>query len=289
MGARGLATFTYTQGEHEVEPPVGWEHYFGSRPLYRFLDSSENDAFEALRRVRQLPRGLSPEATLRLFQNPDAEVSEAFRDDFRAALDRIRRVIEEDPEIDAILGYSEGAMLAASILYMENENWVKHKIPRRLKVSYASSRERPQMWKQQTTVLVSSKITNRRGLSVRDLFSGTPPLGLEPDGSLAPKLADECKSVIDIPTFHVFGSNDPLMYSAVALHNVCNQETAMLWDHGLGHLVPRDADTVSELGDILHDVILRIDKGGIAGTDTPITDFTDFSSESGRSDRSEKY
>lgn len=136
MGARGLATFTYTQGEHEVEPPVGWEHYFGSRPLYRFLDSSENDAFEALRRVRQLPRGLTPEATLRLFHNPDSKVPEGFRDQFRAALDRIRKVIDDDPEIDAILGYSEGAMLAASILYEENDKWVKHQVPRRLKVSH---------------------------------------------------------------------------------------------------------------------------------------------------------
>ncbi|KAH8904787.1 hypothetical protein BR93DRAFT_939840 [Coniochaeta sp. PMI_546] len=256
MEARGLATFTYTQGEHEVEPPAGWEHYFGSRPLYRFLDSSENDAFEALRRVRQLPRGLSPEATLRLFQTPGSKVPEDFRQKFRAALDRIRQVIDNDPEIDAILGYSEGAMLAASILYEENNKWVREKVARRLKFGI--------------------------------FFSGTPPLAIEADGSIAPKLADECSSVIDIPTVHIFGSNDPLMYSAVALYNVCNQDTAMLWDHGLGHLVPRDADTVSELGDILHDVILRVDKGGIAGTETPVTDFTDFSSESGRSDRSEK-
>jgi hypothetical protein len=138
MGKRGLATFTYTQGEHEVDPPAGWEHYFGSRPLYRFLDSSENDAFEALRRVRQLPRGLTPEATLRLFENKDVDavVSEDFKSQFRAALERIRKVIDDDPEIDAILGYSEGAMLAASILYEEHENWVKHKVPRRIKASH---------------------------------------------------------------------------------------------------------------------------------------------------------
>jgi hypothetical protein len=135
MGKRGLATFTYTEGGHEVDPPAGWEHYFGSRPLYRFLDSSQTDAFEALRRVRQLPRGLSPEATLRLFEDKDFVVNEEFKAEFRGALARIRQVIEDDPEIDAILGYSEGAMLAASVLYDENDNWVKHKVPRRLKAS----------------------------------------------------------------------------------------------------------------------------------------------------------
>ncbi len=135
MNDRGLATFAYMQGEHEVEPPVGWEHYFGSRPLYRFLDAGENDAFEALRRVRQLPRGLTPEATLRLFEDPSVEVPESFRQKFRDALDRIHRAIEEDPEIDAILGYSEGAMLAASILHEENQRWINNKKPRRIKVS----------------------------------------------------------------------------------------------------------------------------------------------------------
>jgi hypothetical protein len=45
---------------------------------------------------------------------------------------------------------------------------------------------------------------------------------------------------------------------------------------------------INELGDVLHDVILKIEKGALAGTDTPVTDYTDFSSESGNSDRSEK-
>jgi hypothetical protein len=111
-------------------------------------------------------------------------------------------------------------------------------------------------------------------------------LGAGPDG-LSPKLADECGSVIDVPTFHIFGSNDPLVYSAVALYNVCNQETAMLWDHGLGHLVPRDAETVTELGDILQSIIAKINRETTAGTDTPITDFTDISESEG-SERSGK-
>lgn len=132
---RGLATFTYTQGAHEVDPPVGWEHYFGARPFYRFLNSKDGDAFETLRRVKQLPRGLTPEETLRLFQEKDKKISEDFRSMLREALDRVHKTIDEDPEIDAILGYSEGAMMAATILYEQNERWLKHNIPKRIKVT----------------------------------------------------------------------------------------------------------------------------------------------------------
>lgn len=58
----------------------------------------------------------------------------------------------------------------------------------------------------------------------------------------------------------MFGSNDPLVYSSVALYNACNQEHAQLYDHGLGHLVPRDADNVEQLGDVLSVVIGKINK-----------------------------
>lgn len=74
------------------------------------------------------------------------------------------------------------------------------------------------------------------------------------------------------------------MYSAVALYNVCNQETAEICDHGLGHLVPRDVDTVRELADALESVIEGINRSTTAGTETPNTDYTDFS-ESDRSDK----
>ncbi|KAI1778352.1 serine hydrolase-domain-containing protein [Hypoxylon cercidicola] len=258
MEDRGLATFAFTQGEHEVEPPLGWENYFGSRPLYRFLDAAEGDAFEVVRRVRHIPRGLTPEATLRLFQ-PDGGRQSADFDwtTFRAALDRLLKAIDDDPEIDGLIGYSEGAMMAACICAEENKRWEEMGVPRRIKFAI--------------------------------FFAGTPPLVREGSG-FAAKLADEHGTVIKIPTFHVFGSNDPLVYSSVALYNCCDPDAAQLYDHGLGHLVPRDADNVEQLGDTLSDVITRINneqedaaksKDGVdavaaaAAETTPISKFAD--------------
>ncbi|KAI0386668.1 serine hydrolase-domain-containing protein [Hypomontagnella monticulosa] len=238
MEERGLASFAFTQGAHEVEPPLGWENYFGSRPLYRFIDAAASgpnggDAFEIVRRVRHIPRGLSPEATLRLFKPP--QPVEFDWSSFREALESILKTIDDDAEIDGLIGYSEGAMMAASICAEENRRWEEAGVPRRIKFAI--------------------------------FFAGSPPLVAEGDGFTA-RLADEHGTSIDIPTFHVFGSNDPLVYSSIALYNACNQETAQLYDHGLGHLVPRDADNVEQLGDTLSDVITRINKDSEVSKET---------------------
>ncbi|KAK7999266.1 hypothetical protein PG990_011866 [Apiospora arundinis] len=224
---RGLANFTYTQGVHEVDPPAGWEHYFGARPVYRFIDCTSGDggdAFEILRRKE------------------DDEVFDT--SSAQEALDSIFKTIDEDPEVDALIGYSEGAMLAASICCEEERRFEKEGIPRRIKFAI--------------------------------FFAGSPPLAIE-DGECTAKLADECGPVIDIPTLHVFGTNDPLVYCAVALYNSCNPDTAELYDHGLGHLVPRDADNVEQLGDILQKIIKKIQKAETAGTGTPCSEYTEFS------------
>lgn len=300
MEDRGLATFAFTQGAHEVEPPLGWENYFGSRPLYRFIDGTANnssgDAFEVIRRVRHIPRGLSPEATLRLFK-PTEPVQKYDWKNFRDSLDSLLQQIDDDPEIDGLIGYSEGAMMAASICAEENRRWEEMGVPRRIKVLYIYP---------YTYLLHSVGLTNTNTsshLQFAIFFAGTPALVAEKDSSssssnnnnncpnFTTKLADEHGTSIHIPTFHVFGSNDPLVYSSIALYNTCDPDLAQLYDHGLGHLVPRDADNVEQLGDTLSDVITRINKEKTAAAalaskeqqqqqqpsrvQTPVNQFTD--------------
>lgn len=64
-------------------------------------------------------------------------------------------------------------------------------------------------------------------------------------------LADQDKSIIDIPSLHVVGCSDPYIAGAVALYNMCDSNTAELFDHGKGHTVPRDARTIQELCDAI--------------------------------------
>lgn len=47
------------------------------------------------------------------------------------------------------------------------------------------------------------------------------------------------------------GSLDPYLHGSMALYNVCDPDTAYLFDHAKGHTIPRDKETVKELGDII--------------------------------------
>ena len=51
------------------------------------------------------------------------------------------------------------------------------------------------------------------------------------------------------------GSLDPYLHGSMALYNVCDPDTAYLFDHAKGHTLPRDKDTVKELGDVVRDAI----------------------------------
>ncbi|KAK3902330.1 serine hydrolase-domain-containing protein [Staphylotrichum tortipilum] len=186
LQARGVATFEYSQGSHEVEPPEGWEDYFGTRPLYRFLDTRRGDTFESLRRLRHMPYSVNAEDAMRMFQDC-GEGDDWHQQVWREALDDVQKTIDEHPDVEALIGYSEGAMVGAS--FIVDEATKAQKTGREPRIKFAI------------------------------FISGSPPLKLEGDNRVVAQLADEAGTVIDIPTFHIFGCDDAFLGGAVALYN----------------------------------------------------------------------
>ncbi|KAH6844488.1 serine hydrolase FSH [Chaetomium sp. MPI-CAGE-AT-0009] len=224
---RGLATFAYTQGSHEVDPPAGWEDYFGARPLYRFLDTRHGDNFESLRRLRHLPASMNAEEAMRMFQEcGDGEDWHQQVQVWREAMDDMLDTLDENPDVDAIIGYSEGAMVGASLIVEEAVLAKRTGRPPRIKFAV--------------------------------FIAGSPPLKFEGNDCLVAQLADQVGVVISIPTFHIFGCNDAFVGGAVALYNVCEPTNSTLFDHGLGHIVPRDAENVQLLADMLGELIPKV-------------------------------
>ncbi|KAK4038648.1 serine hydrolase FSH [Parachaetomium inaequale] len=225
---RGLASFTYSQGSHEVEPPAGWEDYFGARPLYRFLDTRHGDNFESLRRLRHMPYSVNAEDAIRMFQEcGDGE--DWHQQVWREAMDDVFRTLDEHPDVNAVIGYSEGAMVGASLIVEE--------------------------------ALQAQQTGRQPRIQFAIFISGSPPLKFEGNDRVVAQLADQVGTAIDIPTFHIFGCNDAFLSGAVALYNVCEPTKSTMFDHGLGHIVPRDAENVRMLADILEQLIPKLEGG----------------------------
>ncbi|OJD32116.1 uncharacterized protein BKCO1_4100046 [Diplodia corticola] len=224
----GVVELAWTQGTVPAKPPPGFEDYFGPGPLYRFVEFDGMEGFEdILDKIRDFPEGISAEDTMRrLFSSHDSQGSAYSDVNLRKALDHLFAVIDADPEIEGILGYSEGATTAASLVLEERRRAEEHGIPRRIKAAI--------------------------------FLAGWPPLKLQ-NGEVHALLADECEDVIDIPTCHIVGCYDPYIHGAMALYNLCDEDSAELFDHGKGHTVPRDAVTLRELGEAVIRLTARVD------------------------------
>ncbi len=89
-------------------------------------------------------------------------------------LDYLYGTLQEHPEIEGVIGYSEGSCIAASLILDEMKRFQEEGRPRRIKCGM--------------------------------FFTGWPPIG--PGGKWV--LSDESSLVIDIPTLHVIGANGEL-------------------------------------------------------------------------------
>ncbi|TVY71294.1 Esterase FUS5 [Lachnellula suecica] len=210
--------FHFTQGENTCEPPPGFDEYFGPGPHYRFMNYDGLRDNDVLERIRDFPEGEVPEDVLReLFPSEDKAtfVQKSVSD----ALAALYRTVEKYGPFDGIIGYSEGTVIAGTLILDEK---------RRLE---EEGRER--QFKQAI------------------FFNGWPPMQPK-DGTVV--LSDQSEQVIDIPTLHCVGADDPYLHGAMALYNVCDEDTAILFDHGKGHTIPRDTQTLKELGDSIRNM-----------------------------------
>lgn len=217
LSSDGKTSFFFTQGEIPCSPPPGFLDYFGPAPHYRFVDYDGIDKNDVLERIRDFPEGENPEDVLRELA---PEGNEGVLKSVMDALDAIYRTMDQHGPFDGICAYSEGTVLASTLILEEKRRFVEEGIPRRIKAAV--------------------------------FFAGWPPLQL--NSSLL-VLADTCEEFIDIPTCHVVGAGDPYLKGAVALYNVCDEDTAILFDHGKGHTLPRDAKTLKELAETIRRMV----------------------------------
>lgn len=241
----GTATFHFIHGPCTAVPPEGFEEYFGKPPYFRFIEPDQDVETthddDVLSRIRDFPDCETPEDTMRELMREGIASSHKSTDQ---ALKFLVKIMEERGPFEGIIGYSEGATVAATLLLHEQRR--------------AVTRGTQPMFKYAI------------------FFAGWPPV--DPITHFM-VLADESDEVIEIPTCHIskssktghtfstpcslnvttVGSLDPYVHGSLALFNVCNPDNAYLFDHAKGHTLPRDKDTVKELGDVVREAIRTYD------------------------------
>ncbi len=149
-------------------------------------------------------------------------------------------IMEREGPFEGIIGYSEGAIVAGTLLLAEQ---------RRLE-----------------------KLGREPMIKCAVFFAGWPPL--DPT-TYAMVLSDESDLMINIHTCHIseslrgllgdrftdivqVGSLDPYVAGSLALYNACEPDTAYLFDHGKGHTLPREKGVIKELGNVIRSMIADV-------------------------------
>ena len=178
MSADNTAELHFVQGPVPAFPPEGFEDFFGTAPYYRFIEPSlgEKGGDDVLDRIRNFPEGATPEDQMRELMSgtTGSMASSVCSDDdgsnqsARAALDYLYRIMEKEGPFDGIIGYSEGATVAATLILHEQRRFEMDGTEPMFKCAL--------------------------------FFAGWPPLNPDFDGMV---LADESDLTITIPTCHI--------------------------------------------------------------------------------------
>ncbi|KAI4729292.1 putative DUF341 family oxidoreductase [Aureobasidium sp. EXF-10728] len=221
LESTGSASFKFIQGRVPVTPPPGFESYFGPGPHYRFFKDKGEAEASAVEGIRVFPEADTPEDALRALM-PRGETKIGFADARQAALEQLYGVLDADPEINGVIGYSEGASAAATLIYDEQERMRSEGYVPRIKAAV--------------------------------FFMGWPAL----TSKNVPALSDEVEHLLEVRSLHIVGANDPYKDGALALYNLFDDDMAVFFDSAGGHTIPRHGKLLQELAQAVKDLIVDI-------------------------------
>ncbi|MCJ1458239.1 hypothetical protein MMC28_008610 [Mycoblastus sanguinarius] len=135
------------------------------------------------------------------------------RDAVNLTIDYIRNVILEEGPFQGVIGGSEGASAAATVLIDELETSRKDGRPPAMKCGI--------------------------------FFVAIPALRADGKGWV---LSDERDQRIAVPTCHVYSEKDPIVLTSKALQNSCQSKGKTVIRHEKGHIIPHDKEQMDVRG-----------------------------------------
>ncbi|GAB1312342.1 EF-hand calcium-binding domain protein [Madurella fahalii] len=179
--------------------------------------------------------------------------------DVHAAQEYLRSIIDEDGPYDGLIGFSEGAALAASLLLSDESPAAEP----RFKVAILFNSVVP---------LVPSG-SDRLGASLSETVHGHQDSYLDlllPEEQRDSATEQERSAVlsqalcfspkgspkISIPTVHVIGERDPFAESSRVVVDLCIRDTAQVIIHDGGHELPRDNSVLDRCAELIETAVL---------------------------------
>jgi hypothetical protein len=176
----------------------------------------------------------------------------------QAAQDYLRSIIDEDGPYDGVIGFSEGAALAASLL-LSDESAAEP--PFTLAIFFNS-----------VVPLVPSGYEHLGG-SLSETVHGDQDSYIDlllPEEQKGSATEQEKTAVlsqalcfspkrcpqVSIPTVHVIGEGDPFAESSSVVVDLCSRDTAQVVFHKGGHELPRDGSVLDRCAEIIETAIL---------------------------------
>ncbi|KAJ1712679.1 hypothetical protein NYO67_5189 [Aspergillus flavus] len=210
------AKFHFTRGPILANPPPEFDGYFGPPPNYRYIYVRDDFAVK----LRKLPSIPNREQAMHYVEH--GTKNEATAASAKKAVDLVLDQIEQNDKIQGLIAYSEGATVAASVIIEEQRRYKESGRPVRIKCAV--------------------------------FISGWPAIDIHSGKVIIPTGLDD-EEYIPVPTCHVIGAEDAFLEGSKALYDLCNVDNAEYFDHGGGHIIPRNPTTLRELGDVIRNMI----------------------------------
>lgn len=201
--------------------PESVQGFFGPPPNFSFARVDRPDLMNA--NLRGFPKRETPEGSIKCAWERAGNPTFS---SIASVMEDLIKILDTEDNIQGVIGYSEGAEIAATLILEEQ---------RRQKESGRVPK-----------------------IKCAIFLSGWPPVEPVTGGCILADDFEDCDA-IDIPTCHVLGAADPYLDGAMALYNMCNQDTADLFDHGGGHVIPRNKDVVYQVSEVLQEMISSVE------------------------------
>lgn len=140
------------------------------------------------------------------------------------AFDHTKRFIAEEGPFDAVIGFSQGAALAASLLIHQSKTYPAE----------------PSLFRAAVFICGAAPWES----------SGLEHIAPQPD--VYP---------ITIPTANIVGKADTLFPEGVKLFKLCEPAKATFYDHGSKHMVPFDVKNTEEMARVIKETVAKVIRG----------------------------